>query len=247
MNSIFISVRTNSSRLPNKAILDLCGKPSIQYLIENLKNSKFANKIILCTTERQDDDILCKIAKSSGIKIFRGSEKDKLLRWLGACEQYGVEFFVNVDGDDLFFDFELADLCLSQSAGVDFIDGRGLYNDVYGIRAECLRIVCETKNSKDTEFIRPHFVDPKKRFVIQEIKNVPPKYKKKNIRMTLDYLEDFVFFESVIEHFKLSKTKMTFDGILELLKNKPELIEINWFREKEWRDNQNKMINRVIL
>tara|TARA_B100001248_G_scaffold259872_1_gene246821 strand:+ start:148 stop:891 length:744 start_codon:yes stop_codon:yes gene_type:complete len=247
MNSIFISVRTNSTRLPNKAILNLCGKPSIQYLIENLKNSKLASQIVLCTTTKKEDDVLCDIAEFNGIQFFRGSEHDKLLRWLGACEFYGIDFFVNVDGDDLFFDFGLADLCLSQSQNVDFIDGKGLYNDVYGIRTESLKTVCEIKNCDDTEFIRPHFLDPKKNFVVSKVKNVPFKYKKKNIRMTLDYNEDFLFFESVIQNLNSKKTKITFDAILNLLNEKPELIDLNWFREKEWKDNQTKMINRVVL
>ena len=59
VNSILITVRTSSTRLPRKAILDINGKPTIQYLIENIKKSKLADKIILCTSEEPDDDILC--------------------------------------------------------------------------------------------------------------------------------------------------------------------------------------------
>ena len=40
VNSILITVRTSSTRLPRKAILDINGKPTIQYLIENIKKSK---------------------------------------------------------------------------------------------------------------------------------------------------------------------------------------------------------------
>jgi spore coat polysaccharide biosynthesis protein SpsF len=247
MNYIFISARTNSTRLPNKAILDLCGKPSILYLIENLKYSKFANQIILCTTTKKDDDALCQIAQSNGIQTFRGPEEDKLLRWLGACRQYGVDFFVNVDGDDIFFDHGLADLCLSQEKGLDFIDGRGLYNDVYGIRASALELVCNLKNADDTEFIRPHFVDPSKGFKINKLQDVPNKYNKKNIRMTLDYIEDLKFFETVINHFEQAGVMLTFDNILQFLENNPEVVKINWFREEEWKNNQTKMISRVVL
>ena len=57
VNSILITVRTSSTRLPRKAILDINGKPTIQYLIENIKKSKLADKIILCTSEEPDDDI----------------------------------------------------------------------------------------------------------------------------------------------------------------------------------------------
>ena len=135
MNAIFISVRTGSTRLPNKAILQLCGKPTIQHRINNLKQSSKADEIVLCTTQLDSDDILCEIAERSGIQYFRGSSEDKLMRWLGACEKYDVDFFVNADGDDLFFDYGLADHLFNQyeESRSEFIDGHGLYVDVYGI------------------------------------------------------------------------------------------------------------------
>ena len=40
VNSILITVRTSSTRLPRKAILDINGKPTIQYLIENINVQK---------------------------------------------------------------------------------------------------------------------------------------------------------------------------------------------------------------
>ena len=79
VNSIFITVRTSSTRLPKKAILKICDKPAIQYLIENIKKSKSADKIILCTSEESGDDVLCQIANDCGIDYYRGSLNDKLL------------------------------------------------------------------------------------------------------------------------------------------------------------------------
>lgn len=247
MKAIFISARLGSTRLPNKAMLSLCGEPSVQYLIRNLKSSKYADKIILCTTLNSEDDALCQLAEKNGIDFFRGSADDKLSRWLGACKKNNVQFFVNVDGDDLFFDTPLADLCLDCSNGFDFIDGRGLYNDVYGIRTTALETVCGLKSTEDTEFIRPHFVDPARGFKVKRIQDAPSKYQKKNIRMTLDYIEDLEFFETVISHFQQTGTEPTFDKILQFLKDNPEVVEINWFREEEWKNNQTKMISRVVL
>ena len=50
MKSIFITVRTGSTRLRNKCLLDIDGQTSISYLINRLKNSKNNDNIILCTT-----------------------------------------------------------------------------------------------------------------------------------------------------------------------------------------------------
>ena len=240
MNCIFISVRNSSTRLPNKAILDLCGKPTIQHLIESMMNSRSADKIILCTSDRKEDDVLCNIASCCGIEYFRGSLDDKLVRWRDACKEYEVDFFVNVDGDDLFFDVDLADIVIDQYKNnpCDFIDGHGLYNDVYGIKATALNKVCEIKDSDSTEYIRLYFTETGI-FQTRKIKDIPTKYIKRNIRMTLDYPEDFEFFKRVIEGVSLEP--LTFDNILKFIYNYPETSCINFFLEEDWKINQEKI------
>ena len=245
MKCIFISVRTGSSRLPQKAILNICGKPTIQYLIENVKKSKLADKIVLCTTLEKNDDILCDIATNNNIEYFRGSTEDKLLRWRGACQKYDVDFFVNIDGDDIFFDFGLADLVFQQhlKSGVDFIDGQGLYNDVYGISVNGIETVCKNKKNTDTEFIKLYFENIKHLIRSEKLINVPTKYHKKQVRMTLDYEEDLKFFETIISH--LADKELTFENINSYIQNNSEVTKINWFREQNWIDNQNKMIDKI--
>jgi|TARA_B100000287_G_scaffold377217_1_gene378878 spore coat polysaccharide biosynthesis protein SpsF len=240
MNCIFISVRNSSTRLPNKAILDLCGKPTIQHLIESMMNSRSADKIILCTSDRKEDDVLCNIASGCGIEYFRGSLNDKLIRWRDACKEYKVDFFVNVDGDDLFFDVDLADIVIDQYKNnpCDFIDGHGLYNDVYGIKTTALNKVCEIKDSDSTEYIRLYFTETGI-FQTRKIKDVPIKYIKGDIRMTLDYPEDFEFFKKVIEGVSLEP--LTFDNILKFIYNYPETSCINFFLEEDWKINQEKI------
>ncbi len=112
--AILITARTNSSRLPNKAVIDINGMETISHLINGLLTSKKADKLILCTTTLKEDDILCEIAESKGINFFRGSVTDKLERWRGACKKFNVDFFVTADGDDLFCEPELIDLAFKQ-------------------------------------------------------------------------------------------------------------------------------------
>jgi len=247
LRSIFISVRSNSSRLPQKALLKICNQTTIEYLINNLKKSKLAEQIVLCTTLEKSDDVLCEIAKNNGIKYFRGSTEDKLLRWLGACKKYKVDFFVNVDGDDIFFDHGLADLVFKQREEnfADFIDGQGLYNDVYGISYNGIKKVCKNKKNTDTEFIKLYFDNIKSLLKIEKIRNVPVQYHKKNIRMTLDYIEDYNFFTTIIEHFKKTQIKLNLSNILLYLEKNPSVVDINWHREENWKDNQQKMIRKV--
>ena len=240
VNSIFITVRTSSTRLPKKAILEICDKPAIQYLIENIKKSKSADKIILCTSEESDDDVLCQIATDCGIDYYRGSLNDKLVRWRDACRKFDIDFFVNVDGDDLFFDYNLADLVLEQykKYPCDFIDGNGFYNDVYGVKTSALEKVCDVKDTNDTEYIRLYFTETNL-FDVRKIDNIPEKYLKRDIRMTLDYQEDFEFFKTVIEG--VLPSELSLDNINNFLYNNPSVKDINYFLDKEWENNQKKI------
>ena len=134
MKAIFITVRTGSKRLANKCLLKINGIPTIEHLIRRVKKSKKTDLIILCTSNNKEDDILCDIAVANNINYYRGSSKDKLERWNGACNKYQVNFFVTADGDDLFCDPELIDLAFNQydqsNGGIDFIVQQWLFNEV---------------------------------------------------------------------------------------------------------------------
>ena len=218
--------------------MDLCGKPTVEWLIENIKKSENADEIILCTTSLAEDDILCNLATKNGIQYFRGSKEDKLSRWLGACEKFDVEFFVNVDGDDLFFDYHIADEVITQydMSKADFIDGQGfMYNDVYGITRSALKEVCVAKGNRDAEYIKPYFHEfNTQKFVSEE------KWNKGNARMTLDYKEDFDFFETIIDG--LNGKEVTFENVKKFIHDNPSVVDINWHMETEWKRNQDNQI-----
>ena len=152
MNAIFISARSNSSRLKNKLLTKIKNKHAIEYVIEGCKKSKLADKIVLCTTKNKNDSIFCEIAKFHKINSYRGEELCKLKRWKGACEAFNLDFFVTADGDDLLYDGGLADLCFQQKQKKCLLNGQGLYNDVYGIPLSIINFCLENT----TDIIEPH-------------------------------------------------------------------------------------------
>jgi len=236
LKAIFVSVRTGSTRLPNKSILKINNKYTIEYVINSVKKSKYADKIILCTTELEEDNILCDIAKDNNIDFYRGDELNKSKRWYGACKEFDIDLFVTADGDDLFYDTGLADLCFEQIED-DYIDGQGLYNDVYGMTTKALKLCLDESNKN----IEPHdMIEFFKSTSLKgkKLSNVPEIYKKKNIRMTLDYEEDFKFFSEIINKIKLD---FNIKNVLYYIDRNPNVININYHREQDWKNNQRKM------
>ena len=74
---------------------------------------------------------------------------------------------------------------------------------------------------------------------VKKLQDVPEIYKKKNIRMTLDYQEDFEFFKTVIEG--VLPRELSLDNINNFLYNNPSVKDINYFLDKEWENNQKKI------
>jgi len=247
--AIFITVRTGSTRLPKKCLLKIKRKRTIEHLIERVKKSKLKDLIVLSTTILKEDDILCKIATQQRIEYFRGPVEDKLMRWLGAAEQFKVGFFVTADGDDLFCEPELIDLAFKQyeKSRADFIEGVNIPTGAftYAIKTEALKKVCEIKSTNDTEMMWTYFKDTNL-FRCEELRNIPLFYKRPEIRMTLDYPEDFQFFKTVIKHLSQRKKYFNLKDIISYLDEHPEVVKINQHMQEIFLANQRKKAKLIL-
>lgn len=247
--AIFITVRTGSSRLPKKCLLKINGRTTIEHLICRVKRSKIKDLIVLCTTTLPADDILCSIAGKNGIDYYRGSAEDKLARWLGAAEKYGVDFFVTADGDDLFCEPELIDMAFRQleKGGADFIEG----DDVpcgaftFAIAVPALKKVCSIKDTEDTEMMWTYFKDTGL-FRCERLQGVPDLYRRPEIRMTLDYPEDLEFFNRVIQGLSPADDDFNLRDIIDYLDKNPEIVNINQKLQEAFLENQRRKTKLVL-
>jgi len=243
MRGILLTVRTNSMRLPKKCLLHLNnGMKTIEFLINRIKKCKNYDKIILCTTTNQEDDILIDIAKKNKIDFYRGSENDKLDRWYNACKEYSIKNIVTVDGDDLFVEPTFINKAFEQIKNCDFIKGdhTGLVcgSFTYSFTFDSLRRVWELKDSENTEMMWVYFTDTGI-FNMEELEGINEKFYRDDIRMTLDYKEDLDFFNEILKYNK----DPDLEDIINIINSNPKIKEINFFRHKQWKDNQNSKIN----
>jgi len=249
MNSIFITVRTGSSRLPKKALREIGNCTTIEFLIDRLKLSSYADNIVLCTTTLDEDDILIEIAKKKGIKSFRGSQNDKLERWHGAAKKFGTEFFVTADGDDTFCEPVLIDSAFKQYERNEssFIEAEGIICGAFtnGISTKALEKVCSIKGSEETEMIWPYFKETNL-FNVEQLEGVENTYFRDDLRLTLDYKEDLEFMKSLYDRRNPSNSYLSILEIVTIIEECPELLKINFFRHKEWAENQAKTTNLVL-
>ncbi len=240
--AIFITIRKDSSRLPDKAIRDMYGSKVMEMVIKRAKLAKNFEDVIVCTTARSVDDEIEDVSIKAGAEVFRGSLEDKLERWNGAAKKYGVDYIVTFDGDDLFCDPGLLDMGVEQliNRKLDFIEAPGgliCGAFTYAFTAEALKKVCEIKNTNDTEMMWTYFKDTGL-FKTGELEGVDSVYFSNDIRCTLDYPEDYDFFLTVFKHFDCKENDVGLDEIARFLRENPDVAKINIGRQQEFLANQ---------
>ena len=226
---VYLSVRNKSTRLPGKALLKIKGKTVTDHLIERIKNAKEPCEIILCTSANLHDGPLVEIAKRNGIKYFKGNEDDKLDRYLKAARKFGTDFIAVVDGDDVFCEPSFVDMCIRdfKKSNADYITVRDVPVGAtpFCIKTEALEKACRLKSETNTEIWGSCFIDSG----LFKVSPLRPetKLRRPEIRLTLDYKEDFALIEKVFGG--LYKRGRTFDlaRIIGFLDSNPDILKIN--------------------
>ncbi len=248
--AIFITVRSDSTRLPQKAYKKILGRSTIELVMLRAMKVTKADSIVVCTTEREIDNQIIEIAQRVGVDYFRGSLDDKLARWEGAAKKYNIDYFATFDGDDLLCDPELVDLGLEQveKGDYDFLKAPGnlaVGAFTYCINVKALQRVCSIKDTDDTEMMWTYFEDTGLfRVGMLEVNNLI--FLNENVRLTLDYEDDFLFFKTVFEHFNNVNNDIPLKTIMEYLNQHPEIVAINADKQKEWKANQEKKTKLIL-
>ena len=233
-----ITVRTSSSRLPNKCLLKFGSKKIIEHIIDRCL--LYGIDPILCTSTDTGDDILEEIALSKEIKYYRGSLKNKIKRWSDCSNQFNIDQFHTIDADDPFFDGEQIkeSMAYLNETNSDIItptttSANGAASVGYSIRSKIIQqLASQMQADLDTEYIWNFLdkVEKLKKLTLPE--NINDKIK---MRLTLDYEEDYLLLNVVRAILGNDANRLE---INKLFKDNPQLYLINWFRNQDYLDNQ---------
>lgn len=234
--------RMSSSRLPGKACLKIEGKETVTHVIDRIKKCRNLDEIVLATSENSEDDILEDIGIREGISVYRGSLQDVAVRMRDACREFQIDNIVRITADDLVRDDVMIDRGIGLFSKGD-ADSLVMENMPYGTATEIFRlkalerIIDDAADAANTGFME-YYLQNRKYF---NVKTLSSDYHfDKNIRMTLDYREDFVFFERLFKI--LSEQGIdSLSAILDYIKSDPQLVAINCHKtldydasEKDW-------------
>jgi spore coat polysaccharide biosynthesis protein SpsF (cytidylyltransferase family)/aryl-alcohol dehydrogenase-like predicted oxidoreductase len=194
---IIVQARTDSSRLPGKALLPVAGIPSAVLAV--LRAGNTGRDIRLATSDRSIDDRLTQVAQASGIAVHRGSAHDVRARFLSACADLADDaVVVRLTADNLLPDAHLIDETIEaffRRQGEYFNLDMHWQNVPYGLSVEVFRLAAlrECAASIDSSVEREH-VTPclRKRHesFAEPIQIFNPN--ESAIRCTMDTFDDFL-------------------------------------------------------
>jgi spore coat polysaccharide biosynthesis protein SpsF len=224
-----ITGRLKSSRLPKKVTLEVVGRPLFSHMCERLKQAKRIDEIVLCTSTNPQDDPLVELAQGEGILCYRGSEEDVLDRLCKAALYHDHEYAVNITADcpliDPIFVDMIVDECEKTDADLIRMTQLPPGQGPNGIKVKALEKLCEIKDETETEVWGGYFTNSN--LFHYHDASVDERYLCPGLKTTLDYPEDYEFMKKVFDELYSPGKIFSLADIIDLVKEKPELLEIN--------------------
>ena len=228
-----IQARCGSTRLPNKVLKDLCGKPALQRMVERVQKSKMVDEVMVVTSIELNNLPILKLCSELGIRVGIGSESDVLDRFYQTAKLLKPEYVIRLTADCPCFDAELLDMALSEMD--EDTDYMGMLSESFadGLDLEVMKFSAlekswkEANHSFEREHVTQYIVRHPEIFKLQDFKSPIGDFGEN--RWTVDEAEDFKVVQCIYEHFINSDSGENFNykDILAFLNEHPEIKAIN--------------------
>ncbi len=227
-----IQARMGSTRLPGKVLKDIGGETMLARVVQRTRRANMLDQIVVATTSEPEDDVIVAECEHLGVPVFRGNELDVLDRYYQSARMYEAEIVVRITADCPFIDPKLIDQAISSfvailpdyaSNGLDRTYPRGTMPEVMkiGALAQSWR---EAVEPYQRVHVTPYIYQNPDKFHLLPLKGNAAYG---NYRWTVDAPEDLKFARAIFTNLDNNESFSWLD-ILELLKQQPELKNINW-------------------
>lgn len=228
-----IQARCGSTRLPNKVLKDLCGKPALQRMIERVQKSRMIDEVMVITSIEKNNLPILRLCSDLGVRVGVGSENDVLDRFYQTAKLLKPEYVIRLTADCPCFDATLLDQAISElepdsdymgMLSESFADGLDLEIFKYSALEKSW---CEAEHTFEREHVTQYIIRRPEVFKLQNFESKIGYFG--NHRWTVDEPEDFEVVKHIYDHFLKSELGEDFTSkdILEYMDNHPEVKNIN--------------------
>lgn len=242
-----IQARAGSTRLPNKVMRPLVGKPLLARMVERVAAARLVGTIVVATTTDAADDPLVELCNEEGFNCYRGDAADLLDRHYQAGRQWHATTVIKIPSDCPLIDPDIIDRVISY-----FLDHLGEFdyvsnlhpatypdgNDVEIMTMPALEIAWrEATRPLQREHTTPYLWENPARFRIGNVTWESGLDYSMTHRWTIDYEEDYLFILAVYEALYPDNPRFSLGDVLTYLEAHPEvgainshLAGVNWYR-----------------
>jgi spore coat polysaccharide biosynthesis protein SpsF (cytidylyltransferase family) len=231
MTLLIIQARMGSTRLPGKVLMDINEKSILENLIDRVSPAKTIDKIIVATTTNKEDDAIENFCRHKNVACYRGSGWDVLDRFYQAAKSLNPDIVVRITSDCPLHTHKVIDFVVYEfrQSGKDYFSNSNKEPDFLedGFDTEVFTFASleaawkEAKLLSEREHVTPYIKNSGKFSCGWKQYNADYQYK-----LSVDSPEDF---KAVATIFSELKEKKDFgqEEVMELLRKKPEILEIN--------------------
>lgn len=225
-----VQARMDSTRLPNKVMRKICGRPLIEILLNRLSKSKGVDQIVVATTSELRDNPLVDHVRSLGYEIYRGSKNDVLDRYYQASKIHQADTIVRITGDCPLVDPALVDQVITayKKQFVDYLSNtrKPTFPDGLDVSVFSYSTLEKTRNEATTSYDKEHvtsYMRNSGQFSLGDFEN---SVDYSSERWTVDEDVDLEVVTNIVEYFS-PKMDFGWGEIMSLKKQKPELFLAN--------------------
>ena len=230
--NVILQARMSSSRLPGKVLMDVCGAPMLARQIERVSRAKTIDKIIVATSDRDDDQPVADLAASLDVPCVRGPLMDVLERFRLVAEQYPADHYVRLTGDCPLTDPGLLDdlIDFHIAGGFDISTLGAVRTFPHGLDAEVMTAEAlftaarECDDAYEREHTTPFLYHREGRFKVGKLTQPVDE---SQARWTVDFPEDLQFVRAVFGALLDDNPDFSWRDVKAYLARRPDIQALN--------------------
>lgn len=231
-----IQARSGSTRMPDKMLRPFFKEKSIlEILLDRFKKEAEGIPFVIATTTNPLDDRIENLANTLGVKCFRGSEEDVLFRFIETAHVYGFNSLIRVCADNPLFDIAGTLKLVEYAGGSDYTAYKlfgekpsiSTHSGFWGelVQLEVLeRVTQHTTEKKYREHVTNFIYTHPDLFQIKLIEAPNAMFKRDDIRLTVDTMEDWKMVLEIYSKLQESGLPVSIPNILNLVDNNPDFL-----------------------
>lgn len=225
-----VQARMGSTRMPNKVMKPIDGKPMIELLLKRLSRSREIDTIVVATSTDQRNIPLIQHVERIGFPAEQGSENDVLERYVRVGEKYKADLIVRITGDCPLVDSNLVDQCIRhfKTNQLDYVSNLcpPTFPDGLDVEVTTLQSLQRALKESDSSFDHEHVTPYIRNSGLFRCSSISSKEDLSGLRWTVDLPEDFAVISKVFQHFS-PNIHFGWLEVLNLHRSQPNLLSVN--------------------